>query len=220
MTGRRRLVTILATGVAPSALAWWLVGTGRLGDVQRLASPGPLSASHAFLASDCGSCHTPVAGITRISCMGCHATATHLLERQPTAFHATIESCASCHLEHQRESTRPVRMQHAALAPDERRLDCQNCHANDDPHRQRFGGDCQSCHRTASWNIPAFLHPSARSVSCVQCHQGPPSHYMGHFRMVSQRVARQPDTPVEQCYRCHQTTAWNDIVGVGWYKHH
>ena len=43
---------------------------------------------------------------------------------------------------------------------------------------------------------------------------------MGHFQMVSQVVARRPDTPVEQCYSCHQTTAWNDIVGVGWYKHH
>jgi hypothetical protein len=33
-------------------------------------------------------------------------------------------------------------------------------------------------------------------------------------------VARKPHAKVEQCYLCHQTTAWNDIKGVGWYKHH
>jgi NAD-dependent SIR2 family protein deacetylase len=25
---------------------------------------------------------------------------------------------------------------------------------------------------------------------------------------------------VNQCYRCHQTTSWNDILGVGYYKIH
>ena len=25
---------------------------------------------------------------------------------------------------------------------------------------------------------------------------------------------------VSQCFLCHQTNAWNDIKGVGWYKHH
>jgi hypothetical protein len=43
---------------------------------------------------------------------------------------------------------------------------------------------------------------------------------MGHFEMVSKTVAGQPHTQVEQCYLCHQTDAWNDIKGVGWYKHH
>ncbi len=43
---------------------------------------------------------------------------------------------------------------------------------------------------------------------------------MGHFQMVSKRVAGQPHADVRQCFLCHQTTAWNDIKGVGWYKHH
>ena len=25
---------------------------------------------------------------------------------------------------------------------------------------------------------------------------------------------------VEQCYLCHETTSWNDMEGVAWYKHH
>ena len=43
---------------------------------------------------------------------------------------------------------------------------------------------------------------------------------MMHFRMVSAKVAGQPHAAVRQCFLCHQTTAWNDIKGVGWYKHH
>jgi hypothetical protein len=38
--------------------------------------------------------------------------------------------------------------------------------------------------------------------------------------MVSMKVAGKPHARVDQCYQCHQTTAWNDIKGVGWYKHH
>ena len=52
---------------------------------------------------------------------------------------------------------------------------------------------------------------------------------MMHFEMVSKRIAK-PVLPgtntshegatVNQCYLCHETTSWNDIEGVGWYKHH
>lgn len=47
--------------------------------------------------------------------------------------------------------------------------------------------------------------------------------------MVSKRVPRQEgeqgtdwlgSARPNQCYRCHQTTSWNDILGVGYYKHH
>ncbi len=43
---------------------------------------------------------------------------------------------------------------------------------------------------------------------------------MGHFEMVSMAIAGQEHARVQQCYLCHQTDAWNDIKGVGWYKHH
>jgi hypothetical protein len=43
---------------------------------------------------------------------------------------------------------------------------------------------------------------------------------MEHFAMVSKRVALKPDARVEQCFLCHLTTSWNDIRGVGYYKHH
>ena len=115
------------------------------------------------------------------------------------------------------------------LTRDEALLNCATCHDTKDKHQGFFGKDCAQCHATAKWTIAEFRHPSPSSQSCAQCHQAPPSHYMEHFNMVSKKVARQEDAQVaeccgpvqvNQCYRCHQTTSWNDIKGVGWYKHH
>ena len=227
---------------------------------QRQVSPGPLSAPHASLEINCAACHTPVKSAEDTKCIGCHATNTALLQRQPTAFHATIGTCRACHLEHQGASVRPVAMDHVVLAdiglqlvrrnldnpssrrllawvrqhedsrltdpahpkvtPDEAALECSACHSTKDRHQSLFGRDCASCHATGAWAISEFKHPSPRSVDCVQCHQAPPSHYMMHFQMVSRSVARQPGARVDQCFACHQTTSWNDIRGIGWYKHH
>ncbi len=99
-------------------------------------------------------------------------------------------------------------------------LDCAGCHANRDPHRTLFGRDCQSCHNVDAWKIATFRHPSPRSQDCVQCHQAPPSHYMMHFEMMDRTITGQTNARVEQCFLCHQTDAWNNIRGVGWYKHH
>ncbi|MBI1784009.1 cytochrome c3 family protein [Candidatus Sumerlaeota bacterium] len=107
-----------------------------------------------------------------------------------------------------------------ALTPEESQLNCASCHDNQDRHRGLFGKDCASCHTVMHWTISQFRHPSPQSKDCVQCHQAPPSHYMMHFEMVSMKVAGQEHAEVSQCYLCHQTTAWNDIRGVGWYKHH
>lgn len=120
-----------------------------------------------------------------------------------------------------------IRLDRARLAPTyplvtsrEAVLDCASCHAVQDRHRGAFSPDCALCHATGSWSIPQFRHPSPSSVQCAQCHLPPKSHLMAHFTMVSQTVARQPTARVEQCHVCHQTTAWLDIRGVGWYEHH
>jgi hypothetical protein len=119
-----------------------------------------------------------------------------------------------------RESGGKADMPHGRITPLEATLNCARCHANKDRHFKLFGQDCAQCHATTRWTIPEFRHPSPHSTDCAQCHQAPPSHYMGHFHMVSRKVAGKPRARVDQCYLCHETTAWNDIKGVGWYKHH
>ena len=99
-------------------------------------------------------------------------------------------------------------------------LSCATCHDRKDPHFKRFGGDCAQCHALDTWRVPAYQHPSATSKECVQCHLAPPSHFMEHFSMVSQKFARKEQAGVGQCFECHNTTSWNDIVGIGFYKHH
>jgi len=234
-----------------------LVSTGYW---QEFASPGELSKAHEFLASDCRSCHSPVAGPVAQNCIACHANNESLLQRQPTAFHSLVKSCRECHGEHMGIEAVPAKMDHSALtrigikqrddadsdedidqrvgywidaekkldegwsmpnlSAQERVLDCAACHTLDDRHFGLFGQDCASCHSASSWDLPEFRHPAPTSVSCSQCHQAPPSHYMNHFNMVSRPVAVKPEARVDQCYACHQTTAWPDIKGVGWYKHH
>jgi hypothetical protein len=232
---------------------------------ERMARPGDLSKSHAFLEHNCAACHTSGKGVEASSCIACHANDESLLKRQPTAFHANVGSCVECHREHRGTDRRPTDMEHGALAdiglrhlkadhtpggedervrkdlldwigkhqsaghgsdgrpsltPQEAVLNCATCHSTKDRHAKLLGQDCAQCHSTTKWTIPEFRHPPPKSMDCVQCHQAPPSHYMKHFEMVSAKVARQPTARVDQCYQCHQTTAWNDIKGVGIYKHH
>jgi hypothetical protein len=231
---------------------------GRTSTWQRQASPGPLSAAHSFLETNCVACHTPVKGPESAQCIACHANDVALLQRQPTAFHDRIGSCRDCHFEHRGAGQHLTIMDHDALVrialrparPREREtaeaeplreqltswikqshitgrpasrqaaLNCAACHGTKDRHVGYFGRDCAECHRTTAWTISEFRHPSPRNTECAQCHRPPPSHSMGHFQMVSAKVARQPTARVDQCFLCHQTTSWNDIKGVGYYKHH
>ena len=214
--------------------------------LQNVASPGELSSVHAFMEHDCAACHTPIKGPDASNCKSCHANNSVLTIAQTTSFHATLSECRGCHVEHRggyRVSTTMehqvfsriaqkglpdiVRLAHpprvnlsTGISPDEAILDCAVCHTNQDPHRMLFGSDCTSCHGTSTWTIQEFQHPSMQSTDCAQCHQAPPSHYMMHFQMVSMSVAGIEHADVEQCFLCHQTNAWNDIKGVGWYKHH
>lgn len=98
-------------------------------------------------------------------------------------------------------------------------LDCASCHSIRDKHLGLFGADCATCHSTDSWTIASYRHPSTNSTQCVECHKAPPSHYMEHFSMVSQRAAREK-ARVDQCYSCHTTDSFNNIRRRGWYDHH
>ena len=256
-------MALLIAGVAAATLSVLHFPRAQVA-AQWAVRPGELSQPHAFLENNCAACHTAVKGVEAQNCIVCHADNKSLLQRQPSAFHATIGECASCHLEHQGRVPRTTRMDHEALTriaerkvareavnpaagnpgkdalawilsqtqkpganpnyphltPAEGVLNCAVCHSTKDPHRELFGNDCATCHGTSKWTIPEFRHPSSASQSCAQCHQAPPSHYMMHFQMISMKTAGVEKAEVNQCFLCHQTTSWNDIKGVGFYKHH
>ncbi|MBB1286861.1 hypothetical protein HRH25_20940 [Flavisolibacter sp. BT320] len=246
---KKTIILSLLIAVVSVAIYYTGTGKLSPTDWQSGVKPGKLSAAHTSLETNCVSCHTPVKGIDEAKCISCHANNTALIQRQPTVFHATIGNCATCHAEHQGVNANLRVMNHEALASLgeklskdnknserlkalvmhsnyplvsslEAKLDCASCHGTKDKHQGLFGQNCASCHATAQWTIPAFQHPSVLSTSCNSCHQAPPSHYMEHFEMVSMKVAEQENVVVSQCYKCHQTTSWNDIKGVGYYKHH
>lgn len=216
----------------------------------RPASPGPLSAAHASLEGNCASCHAvggvesarcvachavqpaliarqPTAfHATARDCRGCHAEHRGRELRPTQMDHRALARLAlgsagrgfSAFGDDLREQLSP---RTAATPSDaELHLDCATCHRLQDRHREMFGTACASCHGTTGWAIAAYLHPSPRSTECAQCHRPPRSHTMEHFGMMSQSIARQPRARVDQCYLCHQTTAWNDIPGVGWTECH
>tara|TARA_R110001583_G_scaffold49149_4_gene153945 strand:+ start:520 stop:1320 length:801 start_codon:yes stop_codon:yes gene_type:complete len=106
------------------------------------------------------------------------------------------------------------------LSKREAMLNCASCHANDDRHFKLFSDDCGACHSTNRWLLADYRHPATNSTDCSQCHQAPPSHYKPHYKMMSQKIAGQPNASVKQCYRCHLSTSWNDIQQLGLYKHH
>lgn len=255
------ILTTISLGLAITFASAWLPSEATdvaSNLIHRAVSPGPLSVAHGDLAKDCLACHTPATGVDTAKCILCHANNASVLQRQPTAFHASIGTCKECHREHRGVDSRLSEMDHALLseigintmrdaeheseeraaylrlqearntsAPpharisiEESMLDCSTCHSNQDRHQSLFGSDCAQCHAADRWTIAAYKHPSPGSNDCSQCHQAPPSHYMMHFQMISARVAGKPHARVDQCQQCHQTTSWNDIKRVGWYKHH
>lgn len=183
---------------------------------QTLLSRQPTSF-HAHVSS-CKECHTEHQGPDHTPSDMSHTLFARLARRSLESSDANPEanSLARALGNWKQRGALP----HAAIDAEEALLDCGVCHSNEDRHRGLFGKDCQLCHGTRTWTLPEFQHPSPRSKDCNQCHQAPPSHYMMHFKMVSARVARKPHARVEQCQLCHETTSWNDIVDVGWYKHH
>ena len=217
------LVLLVLASAAAAIIAARAIAADRAGS---LVSPGPLSDAHAALQATCTSCHMPYERISGAACVRCHALADRLLTQERTAFHAYVPSCVECHVEHAGGS-RPTHMDHDALvrllaertpAVADQALSCVACHGVEDPHGKTLGTECADCHGTETWRVPGFAHPSPRSRECARCHAAPPSHYMHHF-MMSQQWAGE-HAPVEQCFRCHQTTAWNDILNRGWIDHH
>ena len=136
--------------------------------------------------SSCLSCHrSPHSERIGSDCAACHTenkwTEVERFDHGRTAYaltgkHASAE-CAACHREGKFGSTpgSTSGMHYAPIAFDE----CSPCH--NDPHADRFGAQCSSCHVTTDFRQVAegrFEHARTRfplraahaKVSCARCH--------------------------------------------------
>jgi len=176
------------------------------------------TAFHANIA-ECAACHLEHQGRGQSTTKMDHVALAHIGCKMLESAAAPVR-LDMAKVQHWLKTTGPTGRPADHRAAEEALLNCAACHRTKDKHLGLFGAECAQCHNTAAWTIPEFRHPSATSRDCAQCHQAPPSHYMMHFQMVSMKVAGVEHADVRQCFLCHQTTSWNDIRGVGWYKHH
>tara|TARA_R110001606_G_scaffold330727_1_gene478415 strand:+ start:13263 stop:14057 length:795 start_codon:yes stop_codon:yes gene_type:complete len=163
---------------------------------ERMVSPGDLSEAHAFMETDCLGCHTPITGVTRDKCVTCHANDSHIIQRQPSAFHADVAECASCHKEHKGKFASISTMDHEALVnigfamlPD--------ASVDFDEGSARLSL-LQSLLSNGKRTDPLFVHPDASSkealLSCSGCHSNDDRHF-GLFG--------------DDCVQCHSTVQWS-----------
>lgn len=164
---------------------------------QQVVMPGALSQSHAFLSEECTACHTPVKGIEPTLCISCHANNTALLQRQPTAFHADVQVCSGCHLEHRGTLRMPTTMDHSLLA----KVGREQMTADVVGGLPRPGAQAPAPGASAVERISLGVradHAGSKAdesmLDCASCHTSKDRHrgFMG-----------------TDCVQCHATTQWS-----------
>lgn len=172
--------------------------------------PGELSLAHADLDHQCEACHTPFSGVARDQCVSCHANESALLARQPTAFHADIETCAGCHVEHRGHSASITTMNHGFLSS----------HGMDVLKRDDSAAYENVLHLVRMMRntaTPTSAHPDVPPdeavLDCVSCHLNDDRHW-GLFGTAcvscheveswSLAAFRHPPAQSTDCSQCHQ----------------
>lgn len=250
--------TLLYAAVGSAAIAAgliipWVVhrsGSTAVAGWESLVTPGPLSASHAFIAEKCETCHTPHKSVDAQKCVACHAI-TEFQNKASTRFHADVTNCRDCHIEHGRPRSL-TKMDHAALLeprlwvtqppellPTEEQSFREylsskiGAHAPDTAARLK----CAACHAVRD------PHGKLFGEACNSCHamdtwnisdfrhpgttsmtcaecHRPPPSHLMMHFVMVSKVLAGKDASVDQCYACHTTDSWNNIRGKGFYDHH
>lgn len=132
----------------------------------------------------------------------------HDLTRFPLLGSHNRVPCADCH--------------RSAAFKDVQR-DCLSCHADDDPHRGRWGNRCSDCHNPADWRAWDFDH-NARTdfrldgahaeAACEACHHAPGAEPIALSRRCVD--CHEPDDVHRGgfgalCERCHETSTFRNI---------
>jgi hypothetical protein len=191
----------------------------------------PLTGAHA--SATCAGCHGIGNAIRKPSrtCIGCHANDDVHKGRNGT-------NCASCHnsRDWKQNSFDHNSMTRFALTGAHKPLECAachkqpahivhlpiaciGCHADDDPHKGKFGKDCASCHNVVSWKEKvAFDHALTRfplvgkhaPLACTACHADKSYTAKGitcqSCHVDDHHAGTLGATP--SCVQCHNSNDW------------
>jgi len=163
---------------------------------EKAVNPGDLSDGHAFMEGDCLGCHTPMTGVTRDNCVACHANDTHMLQRQPTAFHIDVTECAGCHQEHQGKFTSISVMDHKVLFDVGLSMVSNPSIWLDEEKAGKItlSNSMVNLQRPEPLFIHADVSSEEATLNCASCHANDDRH-LGLF--------------AEDCVQCHITTSWS-----------
>jgi hypothetical protein len=158
----------------------------------------------------CAACHADVhRGAFRQDCNACHNESGFgkaPFDHSQTTFALTgaheKATCVACH-------KRPGAT-NASAAVEFHGLssDCVSCHA--DVHRGELGTTCQSCHSTATFRLPGYVHPRFpeffagrhAAVACSGCHV--PDALTGPVRSDQPAVRVRYRSTTTACASCHR----------------
>lgn len=152
----------------------------------------PLTGKHATAGEKCAACHKERSFLTlRSSCVSCHAD----IHKGRLG-----QSCASCHSTQTAFKELSGEFNHAAagfqLVGAHKKVACAGCHVNNmfrgiksaacidchrDPHVQKLGAACASCHSFDVWRTRRVDHAKTAfplvarhaTVECAACHKQP-----------------------------------------------
>lgn len=191
-------------------------------------------ADRAQQAQRCAACHKDIAAdlrekrgfhgrrpeIAGAQCSTCHSDHLgrdgRIVPVMPPAFdHAATDfrldgahravSCSGCHASGKKYREAPER--------------CIDCHRKIEPHEEKLGNDCASCHATTGWSQVSYDHAKTRfplqarhaQIPCAACHAGnlwkatPTACASCHTPDDVHRGQRGTD-----CGSCHTQASWTD----------
>ena len=142
-----------------------------------LIMPAPVTASHAEVEADCGSCHAPLSNQPQGElCVVCHTDVGDDIA-QRSGFHGRLSEpqrldCAACHTDHEgrdmnivalNEKTFDHMLTNFALHGAHSDVACGDCHSAGSRHRDA-PLECVDCHREDD------VHNGQLGIDCASCH--------------------------------------------------
>ncbi|WP_156254904.1 cytochrome c3 family protein [Sandarakinorhabdus oryzae] len=179
----------------------WMLPAAAQSLVEKLVTPGPLSAAHAKLEANCSACHESFSRADQNGkCTACHKPVADDV-RNRSGFHgksnAGTQPCKTCHSDHHGRGFALVKFTPAGFnhqltdyplvggharatcagchPAGKRHRDtptaCATCHAKTDPHRGQLGQACQSCHVVATWKTRLPFDHSSTRFALTGAHR-------------------------------------------------